>query len=172
MSHNPELLKQIVDKVSQNLGNAITREEDSYGDRVLVVARARLHDTMAALKAEGFDMLLDIAGVDLLNLEHTDRYAITWILYAVNAGVRVRVKVFVPEDDLNVASVTDLWESANWAERETYDFFGVNFEGHPNLVRILTHREFEGHALRKDYPLMKGQWATTASDLMPDLERE
>ncbi len=172
MSNNPEQLQQIVDKVSQNLSGAITHEDDSYGDRVLTVARERTHDVLAALKTEGFDLLLDIAGVDLQKIEHSDRFMLTYILAATKADLRVRVKVFVPEDDMKVATVSDLWESANWAEREAYDFFGFDFEGHPNLERILTHREFEGHALRKDYPLMKGQWATTGSDLMVDLERE
>ena len=172
MPQTPDQLQQIVDKVSQNLGGAIMREEDSYGDRVLVVTRDRVHDTLAAFKAEGFDLLLDIAGVDLLNVEHTERFMLTYNLYSMKTSLRLRIKVFVAEDEMKVASVADLWESANWAEREAFDMFGFEFEGHPNLARILCHREFEGHALRKDYPIMKGQWATTASDLTVDLERE
>lgn len=172
MPQTPDQLQQIVDKVSQNLRGAITGEEDSYGDRVLVVARDHVHDTLAAFKTEGFDLLLDIAGVDLLNIEHTERFILTYNLYSMKTDLRLRIKVFVAEEDMKVTSVSDLWESANWAEREAYDMFGFEFEGHPNLSRILCHREFEGHALRKDYPLMKGQWATTASDLMVDLERE
>ncbi|MDH3216997.1 MAG: NADH-quinone oxidoreductase subunit C [Candidatus Krumholzibacteria bacterium] len=117
-------------------------------------------------------MLLDIAGVDMLKLEHDERYLVVYMLYSIPNDLRLRVKVHVPEDDMNVSSVTDIWQSANWAEREAYDMFGFNFEGHPNLVRILCHREFVGHALRKDYPVMKGQWATGTSDLMPDMERE
>jgi NADH:ubiquinone oxidoreductase subunit C len=73
---------------------------------------------------------------------------------------------------MNLATATDLWQSANWAEREAFDMFGFNFKGHPNLTRILCHFQFVGHALRKDYPIMKGQWASGTSDLRPDLERE
>ena len=71
----------------------------------------------------------------------------------MSKDLRVRVKVYVSEDDMNVSSVTDVWNSANWAEREVYDMFGLNFEGHPNLRRILLPDWWEGHPLRKDYDL-------------------
>ena len=167
-----EQLRPIVDGVNERLPGAIQREEDSFGDLVLVVDRKQSHDVLKDLRAQGFDLLADIAGVDLLNVEHTERFLVVYNLYSISKDLRVRLKVYVPEDDMNVSSVTDVWNSANWAEREVYDMFGLNFEGHPNLVRILTHRQFEGHALRKDYPVMKGQWASGVSDLMPDMERE
>lgn len=165
-------LEEIIARIEQQLPEAVRAREDSYGDLVIVVSRGELHDVLKALKGAGFDLLLDIAGVDLLEIEHTDRFQVVYNLYSLPKGLRLRVKVFVPESDMNVPSVSDIWHSANWAEREAYDMFGFNFEGHPNLARILCHREFEGHALRKDYPVMKGQWATKAADLIPDLERE
>jgi NADH/F420H2 dehydrogenase subunit C len=167
-----EQLRPIVDGINERLPGAIQSEEDSHGDLVLVVDRKLSHDMLKDLRAQGFDLLADIAGVDLLNVEHTERFLVVYNLYSIENDLRVRVKVYVPEDDMNVSSVTDVWQSANWAEREAYDMFGFKFEGHPNLVRILTHREFEGHALRKDYPVMKGQWASGTSDLIPDMERE
>ncbi len=165
-------LKPIVDGIKERFPGAILREEDSYGDLVLVADRKQVHEVLRGLRESGFNMLLDIAGVDLLALEHTERFMLVYNLYSIPADLRLRVKVFVPEDDMNVSSVADIWKAANWAEREAYDMFGFHFEGHPNLVRILCHREFVGHALRKDYPVMKGQWATGTSDLMPELERE
>ena len=167
-----ERLQPLVDIIKKQVPGAILSEEDSYGDLVLVIDRKQSHDALKALREQDFDMLLDIAGVDLLTLEHTDRYLLVYNLYSLPKDLRLRVKVFVPEADMSVSSVSDIWEAANWAEREAYDMFGFNFEGHPNLVRILCHREFVGHALRKDYPVMKGQWATGTSDLMDDLERE
>lgn len=167
-----ERLQPIVQAIKSAVTDAVIREEDSYGDLVLVVDRKHSHAALKALREQGFDLLLDIAGVDLLELEHTDRFAVVYILYSLPKDLRLRVKVYVPEDDMNVSSVADVWASANWAEREAYDMFGFNFQGHPNLARILCHREFVGHALRKDYPVMKGQWATGTSDLMPDIERE
>jgi len=167
-----ERLQPIVDGVRQRLPNAVLSEEDSYGDLVLVVDRKQSHDVLKDLREQGFDLLLDIAGVDLLKLEHTERFELVYNLYSFGKDLRIRVKVSVPEDQLTVSSVTDIWHAANWAEREAYDMFGFNFEGHPNLSRILCHHEFVGHALRKDYPVMKGQWATGSVDLMEDLERE
>jgi NADH-quinone oxidoreductase subunit C len=165
-------LKPIIQEINESNPGAILAEEDSYGDVVVVVDRKKSHDVLRGLKTAGFDMLIDVAGVDLLKLEHKNRFEVVYMLYSLANGWRVRVKVPVPEDDMTVPSATDLWRSANWAEREAYDMFGVTFEGHPNLNRILCHREFQGHALRKDYPVMKGQWATTTADLMPDLENE
>jgi len=167
-----ERLQTVLDGMRQKLGDAILAEEWPYDDLTVTVARDRIHDVMSHLKDAGFDLLLDIAGVDLLKLEHTDRYKLIYNLLSIANNLRIRVRVDVPESDMKVQSITDLWGSANWAEREAYDMFGFDFVGHPNLVRILTHREFEGHALRKDYPVMKGQWASGTSDLSVDLERE
>jgi len=173
MSNNErERLRPIVDGINEQLPGAIKGEEDSYGDLVLVVDRKLSHDVLKELWDKGFDLLLDIAGVDLLKIEHTERFALVYVLYSLPKDLRLRVKVFVPEDDMTVPSVSEIWQAANWAEREAFDMFGFSFEGHPNLARILTHREFEGHPLRKDYPIMKGQWASGTSDLMPDIERE
>ena len=167
-----EKLNSIVEAATHNFGEAIEAVEKPYDDVVLTVSRKRSHDVLSFLRDEGFDMLLDVAGVDNLHRGGRERFEVVYILLAVKDCVRIRIRVFVPEDDMDIASVTDLWQSANWGEREAFDMFGFNFVGHPNLERILCHREFVGHALRKDYPVMKGQWATGTSDLKPDLERE
>lgn len=167
-----EKLDNMVERVTQQFGGAVEGVDRPYGDVVLTVGRKAIRDVLSHLKEQGFDLLLDIAGVDGLHLGRRERYEVVYNLYSLGDDLRLRVKVFVPENDMNLPTVSDLWESANWAEREAYDMFGVVFEGHPNLVRILCHREFVGHALRKDYPIMKGQWATGTSDLKPDLERE
>jgi len=147
---------------------------DEYGDLVLVAGVECVHDLLAWLRDErGFDLLLDIAGVDCLELEDApERFEVEYVLYGVSSGQRVRVRLHVPETCLDVPTATDLWQSANWAEREAYEMFGFNFVGHPCLTRLLTHHEFEGHPLRKDYPVMGGQWCSTTSDLTPELEEE
>lgn len=165
-------LDKIVEHIGQTFDDAIDSVDRPYGDVVLTVNRKRVHDVLALLKEKGFDLLLDIAAVDGLKLGWEERFQVVYMLYSIADDLRVRVKVRVPEDDLNIPTATDLWESANWAEREAFDMFGVRFDGHPNLARILCHREFVGHALRKDYPVLKGQWATGTSDLKPDLEKE
>lgn len=158
-------------ELRSTFGDAVVGVDRSYGDLVVFVSKAKAHEVLAHLKNErNFDLLLDIAGVDCSRLEEKiERFELEYILYATGEDHRVRVRVHVPESDLSVDSVTDLWQSANWGEREAYEFFGFKFEGHPNLKRLLTHHQFEGHPLRKDYPVLKGQWCTTTSDLDAEL---
>ncbi len=165
-------LDSIIEALKEAHAGAIEAVVDSFGDTVLTVARPHLIDALAFLKKQGFDLLLDIAGVDNLRRGGRERFELVYMLYSMEQGHRLRLKVFVPEDDMSVPSASGLWWAANWAEREAFDMFGFKFEGHPNLERILCHREFVGHALRKDYPTLKGQWATGTSDLKPDLEKE
>lgn len=150
------------------------RAHDEYGDLVLTAPREGLHDLLRWLRDEqGFDLLLDIAGLDCLDLSDApERFELEYMLYSVAQKKRVRVRVHVPETDLDVPTVTDLWQSANWAEREAYEMFGFRFVGHPCLKRLLTHHEFEGHPLRKDYPVMGGQWCSKTSDLTDEMLEE
>ena len=85
------------------------------------------------------------------------RFEVVYHFYSVPKNHRVRLKVPVPEAAPSVPSVTGLWSSANWYEREAWDMFGIRFDGHPNLKRILMYTGFEGHPLRKDYPVNKRQ---------------
>ncbi len=81
----------------------------------------------------------------------------------------LQIKAFVDDDTLEVDSITDLYFAADWAERETYDQYGIKFKGHPNLKRVLNHHQFVGHPLRKDYPVTKGQICTETEDLMDEM---
>lgn len=100
-----------------------------------------------------FDFLTDLCGVDKTSLEKDNSFEVVYHLYSIKKNHRVRLKVKIPASDPIVESVTGIWKTADWHEREAYDMFGITFEGHPNLVRILTSEGFEGHPLRKDYPL-------------------
>jgi len=165
-------LDNIMSALKDGLAGAVEAVDDSFGDTVVTIAKGHLLDALTLLKKQGFDLLLDIAGVDNLKRESKERFEVVYMLYSMTQDLRLRVKVHVPENDMNLPTATGLWRSANWGEREAYDMFGFNFEGHPNLTRILCHHEFVGHALRKDYPTLKGQWATGTSDLRPDLDKE
>ena len=101
---------------------------------------------------KGYDLLADLCGADN-GPEEDPRYEINYHLFSTKHYGRLRLKVLVSEDEPKVASVTSVWKTANWHERETFDMFGVVFEGHPDLRRILLPSDFDGHALRKDYPL-------------------
>ena len=102
-----------------------------------------------------FEMLTDLTAVDYLGEQ--PRFEVVYHFYSVAKNHRLRVKVRVPEDDPVVASAVPYYASANWMEREVFDLYGIRFEGHPDLRRILLYEEFEGHPLRKDYPKEKRQ---------------
>jgi NADH-quinone oxidoreductase subunit C len=101
----------------------------------------------------GYDMLTDVTAVDYLNQGMPERYAVVYQFYSVKENVRARVKAWVPEADPTIDSVSALYRSAPWAEREVWDLMGIKFKGHPDLKRIQLPENYEGHPLRKDYPL-------------------
>jgi NADH-quinone oxidoreductase subunit C len=128
----------------------------SFRDNARVTVPAdKLLAVLACLKTEcGFDMLADLAGIDYLGYPNaTDRYGVVYALTNLATGERLFVKAFANDPDPALPSVYDLWKGADWMEREVYDMFGVVFDGHPDLRRILMPSEFTSYPLRKDYPL-------------------
>jgi NADH-quinone oxidoreductase subunit C len=124
------------------------------GEVTLTVAREGLLDELGWLRDEpdlAFAFVSDVSCTDWPGRE--PRIWMAYHLYSFEHGHRIRVKVGLPEDDLQVPSVTPMFPAANWHEREVFDLFGVVFEGHPDLRRILLPDEWEGHPLRKDQPL-------------------
>ena len=154
-----------------------TKDNAAKWDACVVVPKEFLHNAVEFLKNDAsmqMDMLLDLAGIDYLTYPNHEgpRFAVSYAFKSTkNPGRRVRLKVLVSEADLNVPTITDLYASANWLEREVYDQFGLVFTGHPDLRRILNHVEFVGHPLRKDYPAQKRQWLSTTDFLVPELEK-
>ena len=126
---------------------------DSLGEVTVTVPRESIADACFFLKSShGFDLLADVCGADR-GPEEDPRFEVNYHIFSTVHFQRLRLKVLVSEDDAKVASVTSIWKTADWHERETFDLFGVVFEGHPDLRRILLPSEFDGHALRKDFPL-------------------
>lgn len=126
---------------------------DAHGEVTAIVPRGSIVDVCWVLKTKyGFDLLADICGADR-GPEEEPRFEVNYHLFSTKHYSRLRLKVLLSEDDPNVTTVTTVWKTANWHERETYDLFGVIFDGHPDLRRILLPSDFDGHALRKDYPL-------------------
>lgn len=125
------------------------------GDTRVVVGRDRLLEVMEFLKeSANFDLLVDVTCVDYLNYRGaTDRFGLVYLLANTVTSERLTIRCFVNEPDLTVPSLTPLWNGANWLEREAYDMFGIVFDGHPDLRRILMPVEFTAFPLRKDYPL-------------------
>lgn len=116
-----------------------------------------LFDVLKFLKEDedySFTMLVDLTAVDYLGKRDSDRrFEIVYHLYSLKYREYLRVKTVLPEANQRVPSITSLWTGANWLEREVFDMFGIEFDGHPNLKRILMWDDFDGHPLRKDYPL-------------------
>lgn len=121
----------------------------------IVVPPERIYDALAVLRDRyGFDMLVDITCVDYLNYRGaTDRFGLVYVLTNTEQNKRLVIRCYVNDPNSAVRSVVPLFEAANWLEREVWDMFGIRFEGHPDLRRILLPEEFTAHPLRKDYPL-------------------
>ena len=114
-------------------------------DRLLEVAR------FLATAPLAFTLLSDVTCADFP--EEPGRFRVAYHLYSMDSGTRLRLRVWAGADDPQVDSVTSVWPTADWHERETYDMFGVRFRGHPDLARILMPLDWEGHPLRRDYPV-------------------
>ena len=113
-------------------------------------------ETMTALRDEGFSMCIDVTAVDCLNLKNTDRpdrFEVVVNLLDIDQRRRVRIRVPVPEADPTLPSLFGLWPGTEAMEREVWDMFGIAFDGHPDLTRILMPEDWEGHPLRKDYAI-------------------
>ncbi len=145
--------QQTLDALQQAFPGAAVSE--FRGQTRVVVPRQSIFQALQFLRHEqGYDLLVDITCVDYLNYrDATDRFGLVYLLTAIDANERITLRTFLNEPDLTVPSAVPLWSGADWMEREVYDMFGIRFEGHPDLRRILLPEEFTAHPLRKDYPL-------------------
>jgi NADH-quinone oxidoreductase subunit C len=125
------------------------------GQTRVVIPRESIDQILRTLKEKlGFDLLVDITCVDYLYYRDAkDRFGLVYLLANAETAERITVRTFVNDPDPTVPSAVSLWEGANWLEREVWDLFGIRFEGHPDLRRIVLPEEFTAHPLRKDYPL-------------------
>jgi len=149
--------KKVLEDLKQRFQEKIKETSVQFGDEVLAIDKDSLLDVVKFLKAEpyAYAMLLDLTCVDYLGRE--PRFDMVYHLYSLSNKHRLRIKAQLSEKDLSVDSLTPIWKNANWLEREVFDLFGVNFNGHPDLRRIFMYDGFEGFPLRKDYPLRKRQ---------------
>src|SRR5690349_8427525 len=136
------------------LGDAIVGAKELVGEITLFAERDRIVDVCRAFKDDGYVYLVDLCGVDYSKFpNHTGpRFSVAYTLYSFQKNARVRLRVWTAENE-PVPSVTSVWKTANWHERETWDMLGISFSGHPNLERILMWEGFNGHPLRKDFPI-------------------
>ena len=153
----------ILARLGARLGAGVLDTHAYRGDHTAILARAAVTGALAFCRDDAalrFDMLIDLTAVDYLKYpgrEDGPRFDVIYHLYSVDHNHRLRLKVPVEQDDASVPTASGVWPIANWLEREVWDMYGIRFEGHPDLRRLLMYEEFVGHALRKDYPINRRQ---------------
>src|SRR5271166_599723 len=130
---------------------AITDAKYEFDELTVTIAAEEIRDACRAVQAAGYNFLEDVTCVDWHPVE--PRFHVTYHILSHGLKQRLRLRVLAGSMDATVDSITDVWPSANFYEREVFDLFGVRFNGHPNLRRIMMPEDWEGHPLRKDYPV-------------------
>jgi NADH-quinone oxidoreductase subunit C len=147
-------------KLQENFGDSILAIHSYRGDDTAVIRPEALLAVATFLKQDpdlDYNFLMDLTAVDYLKMNKKPRFEVVYHFVSASKKHRVRLKVPAEAENPEVDSLVSLWAGANWFEREVWDMFGIRFRGHPNLKRILMYEEFEGHPLRKDYPIQKRQ---------------
>jgi NADH-quinone oxidoreductase subunit C len=148
-----------IERINSKYKGVILDSHDFRGDQTITVQKNILIDLFKFLRDDpdlDFKFLMDLTAVDYLNRKDS-RFEVVYHFYSLKHNHRLRVKAPVNEDDCTIDSVSSLWKTANWYEREVWDLYGIKFNGHPDMRRILLYEEFKGHPLRKDYPINKRQ---------------
>ena len=152
-------LERLCRQLKESFGDRIGEPVLALGEVTVAIPAENYLDTMRQLRDDSalrFEQLMDLSGIDYSEFTGYQgrRYAAVSQLLSITHNWRLRVKVFAPDDEFPVvASVTEIWNSGNWYEREAFDLFGIHFEGHLDLRRILTDYGFVGHPFRKDFPI-------------------
>jgi NADH-quinone oxidoreductase subunit C len=147
-----------LNKLTERFPDSILETHSHRGDDTAVVKREDIRAICAFLRDDAgllYNFMMDLTAVDYLGQE--PRFEVVYHLYSLQYNRRVRIKARVPESDGTIDSIVPVWPCANWFEREVFDLYGISFNDHPEMRRILLYEGFEGHPLRKDYPIKKRQ---------------
>jgi len=148
----------VADVLRTTFTDVVEEVSSAHGEDTILIRPESLRRVMELLKSDPrlqFNVLVDVTAVDYLG--RSPRFEVVYHLLSIPHSRRLRIKLCVDGNEPTVDSLAHLWSSADWLEREVWDMFGIRFAGHPNLKRILMYEEFEGHPLRKDYPMRKRQ---------------
>jgi len=157
-----------ISKLQAKFTDEIVEVDARPGDSSVVLKRNQIVEICRFLRDDpdlSYKYFIDICGVDYRDLNLKPRFAVVYHLFSLDKEHRIRLKVPLEESDLRIDSVVDVWKGAEWFEREAFDMFGIHFTNHPFLHRILTHDQFVGNPLRKDYPADKRHPCTEPWDL-------
>ena len=146
---------KFIDLIKSKYGDLVLDSHNFRGDQTVTVRKDCGNDFFKFLRDEpelAFNFLMDITAVDYLS-KKTERFEVVYHFYSLKHNDRLRIKIPIPMKDCIADTITPLWKTANWYEREIWDMYGIKFRNHPDLKRILLYEEFNGHPLRKDFPL-------------------
>ena len=142
----------ILSKIKERLPGAVLDITEFAGEHILHVQGQDILKVLTEFKDDGFNFLADLTAIDNLTLGGFERFAVSYHLLSHKTAERVTVKAYISEEKPSLPSVESLWKTADWQEREVFDLYGIRFEGHPNLIRIMNPDDYDGYPLRKDYP--------------------
>jgi len=145
-------LEKTLSQIKGSFSDYVLGLTEYAGEQIIHIKGQGVIDVLKTFKDAGFNFLADLTAIDNLTLGGFERFAVVYHLLSHGSAERVTVKAYVPEDNPVLPSIELLWKTADWQEREVFDLFGIEFEGHPNLTRIMNPDDYEGHPLRKDYP--------------------
>jgi NADH-quinone oxidoreductase subunit C len=165
-------MNPLLQRIQQTFSVGVTDLAEWRGDVAVTVSRDKLHEVAQFLHDDpgmDFDYIVHVSSVDWPDDE--ERFEVVWEFYSIRKRHRIRLKVWVPESDCVVDSLTDLWKGADFMEREVFDMMGIRFRNHPDLRRILMPDDYtEGYPLRKDFPLRGKGWRDTF-DFLDEVHR-
>ncbi|KAB2642721.1 MAG: NADH-quinone oxidoreductase subunit C [Verrucomicrobia bacterium] len=145
-------LKEAVIRLEENFSSSILEKKEFRAEMTITLEQSHLYKICQFARDQlGFDMLLDISSVDHYGKD--PRFEVVYELYSLESKIALRLKILLSEDQASISTVSTLWATANWHEREVYDMMGITFEGHPDLRRILMWDGYPYYPLRKDFPL-------------------
>lgn len=150
-----ELHDKVKEALNSVIGENLLRSQIDYDFPVFILAKGSVHDALTFLKNDPsmqFGFLTTMCGIHFPE-NKGEEFALMYQLHSLEKNWRIRIKTFMGEKDVVMPTITDIWPTANWMERETFDFYGFRFTGHPDLRRILNMDEMNYHPLRKQYPL-------------------
>jgi NADH-quinone oxidoreductase subunit C len=164
-----EYLQKVIDRLTERYADSIIDVYQSSGDTFVRIAPEANVDICRYLRNEHhFIYLVDVFGTDRFTSE--DRFEVIYNLISLRDRQRIFLKVWLPEENPAIESVTSLWNSANWFERQTYDMFGIRFTNHPDMRRIYMPEDFEYFPLRKEFPLLGIPGSIELPSTTPDIE--
>jgi NADH-quinone oxidoreductase subunit C len=156
-------LKQYTDELTQylnqNLGIGEVVSEIHHNIPVLILPKNQVHKVLAFLKKDekyGFSFFTTMCGIHFPDNDKDKEFALMYQLHNMAKNIRLRIRTYMAKDDMEIETITDLWRTTNWMEREAFDFYGFTFKGHPDLRRIMNMDEMDYHPMRKEYALEDG----------------